>query len=304
LRRVLVTGGAGFIGSHLVDALVARGDAVAVLDNMHRGRINHIQGHIDNGRCKLITGDIREPADVESAMLGAEVVFHLAAQSNVLGAIHDTSYSFTANVAGTYNVLEAARRSGVGRVVFSSSREVYGDPASLPVRETAPLQPKNPYGASKVAGEAYCNAFIHSYGLDVAVMRLANVYGPRDTDRVIPRWLGLAERGEDLRVFGGRQVLDFVPISLVVRALLRAGDYGLPAPVNVGSGTGTPILALAERVLEASGTSVQVRIEPANECEVVGFVADVTRMRELGIEPPADPLEGLAALAAAVEVPV
>jgi UDP-glucose 4-epimerase len=289
MTRVLVTGGAGFIGSHLVDALAARGDEIVVLDNMHRGRRAFIERHLD-GPCKLIEGDIRDPETVEMATAGTDVIYHLAAQSNVLGAIADAHYSFSTNVLGTYNVLEGAHRAGIHRVVFSSSREVYGDPEWLPVPEHAPLLPKNPYGASKVAGEAYCRAFTYSLGLDVAVIRLANVYGERDSDRVIPRWLGLAESGQKLTVYGGKQVLDFVPVGLAVEALIYAADHGLAGPVNIGSGIGTPILDLAERIGVASGGRSGVDLLPANTCEVVRFVADVSRMRSLGITPPGDPL--------------
>jgi UDP-glucose 4-epimerase len=295
--RVLVTGGAGFIGSHLVDALVERGDDVVVLDNLRRGCREHLRPHLDSGACRLHLGDIREPGDVDRALEGVSLVFHLAAQSNVLGAMSDIDYSFTTNVVGTFTVLDAARRAGAQRVVFSSSREVYGDVDVVPVQESAALAPKNPYGASKVAGEAYCHAMRHSFGLDVAVLRLANVYGTRDSDRVIPRWLRLAETGADLPVYGGKQVLDFVPVRVAVAALLYVGDYGLDGVLNVGTGVGTEILELAERIREATGSGVAVRIEPANDCEVTRFVADVTRMRSLGIEPPADPLIDLKSMA-------
>jgi UDP-glucose 4-epimerase len=296
--RVLVTGGAGFIGSHLVDALVDRGDEVIVLDNLRRGSREHLQPHLADGACDLQVGDIRDRGAVDRALEGVALVFHLAAQSNVLGAMSDLDYSFTTNVAGTFNVLDASQRAGVRRLVFSSSREVYGDPEVTPVLESAPFAPKNPYGASKVAGEAYCQAMKHSFGLDVAVLRFANVYGTRDSDRVIPRWLRLAETGADLPVYGGKQVLDFVPVRVAVAALLHAGDCGLDGVLNVGTGVGTEILELAERIRAATGSGVSVRIEPANDCEVTRFVADVTRMRGLGIEPPDDPLVDLKAMAA------
>lgn len=296
-RPVLVTGGAGFIGSHLVDALVARGERVVVLDNMHRGQADFIAPHLASGDVTLMQGDIRSDDDVAAAMSGARVVYHLAAQSNVLGAMQDGSYSFTTNVIGTHNVLRAAVEGGVERVVFASSREVYGDAERVPVRETDAIAPKNPYGASKVAGEAYCRAMRYSQGLDVAILRFANVYGPRDTNRVIPRWLDRAFDGRPLSVYGGKQVLDFIHIDIAVRALLHAGDHGLDEPVNVGSGIGTNILDLAERIRAVTGTASEVELLDANDCEVVAFIADVERMRALGIEPPSDPLSMLGSLA-------
>jgi UDP-glucose 4-epimerase len=292
--RVLVTGGAGFIGSHLVDALVERGEEVVVLDNFKRGRIEHIERHLDAGALALITGDIRDEQTVASCMEGVELVYHLAAQSNVLGAVQDMDYSFTTNVAGTYHVLKAAANAGMRRLIFASSREVYGDPADIPVREDAQLAAKNPYGASKLAGEAYCRVWQAATGLDCMILRFANVYGSRDRDRVIPTWLRRAGAGDDLEVFGGSQLLDFIWVGHAVDALLAAATCRNDGAVNVGSGEGVPILDLGKRILEMKHGRSQLRILPARSVEVVRFVADVGRMRSvLGVEPPADPLAAL-----------
>jgi UDP-glucose 4-epimerase len=188
---VLVTGRAGFIGRHLVAALVAGGDEVTVLDNLCRGE----RAAVEESVSRFMLGDVRDPAVVADAARGAAVIYHLAAQSNVLGAVSDIDYSFTTNVVGTYNVLTMARDLGVERVVFTSSREVYGEVDHVPVNEDQVLNPKNAYGASKVAGEVYCRAFQTTYGLDVAVLRLSNVYGPGDRDRVIPIWMERARAG-------------------------------------------------------------------------------------------------------------
>ncbi|MFN8507780.1 MAG: SDR family NAD(P)-dependent oxidoreductase [Dehalococcoidia bacterium] len=291
--RVVVTGGAGFIGKHLVAALVARGDDVVVLDNLRRATREAV-----HPGAEFIEGDIRDPETVARAFAGAARVFHLAAQSNVMGALSDARYSFTTNVAGTFNVLEAATAAGVERVVFSSSREVYGEPGSVPVREDAPLLAKNPYGASKLAGEAYCRTWHHTGAIEVNILRFANVYGPGDTGRVIPLWLERAAAGLPLDVFGGEQVIDFVPVDMAVTALLAAAERDLDGPVNVGSGQGTTLLALADRVRALYPGCPSVDIRPARSAEVVRFVADVGRMRAvLGIEPPDDPLAGLAELA-------
>jgi UDP-glucose 4-epimerase len=290
--RCLVTGGAGFIGHHLVDRLAARGDEVIALDNGRRGLP-------PSKNARLITADIRDRDAVAAACAGVDVVYHLAAQSNVMGAAQDVGYSVETNVNGTINVLEAALQAGVRRVVFSSSREVYGDPSVLPVPEAAPIAPKNLYGASKAAGEAYVRAYIQR-GLDCRVLRLANVYGPGDRDRVIPLWLDRARKGEELQVFGGKQVLDLIWIDTVVDALIKASEVDtLSGPVNIGAGRGTRIMDLAARVCSAVGSASRIEVLPARGEEVVGFVADVTRLRtHLGIEPPADPLAGLAVMAA------
>ena len=153
--QILVTGGAGFIGSHLVARLVRNpSNSIIVLDNLHRGRIAALSEVWD--KIAFVEGDVRNRDLLANVMQGCDLVYHLAAQSNVIGAVQDLDYSFSSNVTGTFNVLQAARQAGVRRLVFTSSREVYGDPRQLPVPESDPLHPKNAYGASKVTGEMYC----------------------------------------------------------------------------------------------------------------------------------------------------
>src|SRR6266542_3265673 len=292
-ERVVVTGGAGFVGSHLVDRLLADSRAeIVVLDNLTRGRPANLAHHQANPRLQFHEGDIRDVAVVAETVRGADVVYHLAAQATVMGAVQDLDYSFSTNVIGTFTVLRESATAGVGRVVFASSREVYGEPIELPVDEGQPLLAINFYGASKVVGEAYCRAFRRASGLDTVILRLANAYGPRDYGRVIPLWIAQAGQGQDLHVYGGKQVLDFVWVDQVVDALLAAGaaDVALP-PINVGSGTGTKLMDLARRIRLLSGGRGQIQIVPARPVEVVQYVARIDRMRQLlGIEPPADPL--------------
>lgn len=300
MTKALITGGAGFIGSHLVTRLALLGYDIVVLDNLNRGTVEAIAPHLRSGAATFIEGDIRDRPTVMEAAVGCDLIFHLAAQSNVMGALDDPDYSFTTNAFGTYNVLTCAVELGVSRVVFTSSREVYGEPQYMPVDEDHPLGAKNPYGASKVAGEAYCRTFANCYDLDVAIVRLANVYGDGDSGRVIPLWLTEALNGHDLRVYGGSQVLDFVWIDTVVTALVHAAEHGLAAPTNIGSGVGTSILELGQRIIEIAASHGHLNREPARGAEVTCFVADVTRMRTLGIEPEADPLAHLGAMAAAL----
>lgn len=302
--RAVVTGGAGFIGSHLVEALLTRGCTVTVVDNLHRGRRAHLASCLDHPALRFLEGDIRDQAMLDEAFRDAEVVYHLAAQSNVMGAVSDPRYSFETNVIGTFNVLEAARDGGVRRVVFASSRETYGEAQCLPVAESHPLAPKNLYGASKAAAENYCRAFANVYGLDTAVLRFANVYGSRDRDRVIPIFIERATAGAPLELFGGDQVLDLVWIEQAVEALLRAADADLGGePVNVGSGTGTSIREIAARVTAACNSRSRIEIRPARSIEVSRFVADVSRMqRVLGLQPPSDPLGDLHRMLPAVAV--
>jgi UDP-glucose 4-epimerase len=215
-----------------------------------------------------------------------------------MGAVDDADYSFSTNVVGTYNILRAASQAGVSRLIFTSSREVYGEPIDLPVDEAQPLLAINLYGASKVTGEALCRAFRRSTGLHSVILRLANVYGPRDTGRVIPLWLERASKGDDLLVYGGKQLIDFVWIDQVVSALVRAAEIDTSCPpVNVGSGTGTQIVQLAKRIAWLSAGQSHVKLLPARSVEVTRFVADIDRMRKLlGIEPPIDPLQHLSTM--------
>ncbi len=290
---ILVTGGAGFIGSHLVDRLVSEGHSVRVLDNLFRGKKENIASHLKNKTIEFYQEDIRYYERIKDIFNGCDIVYHLAAQSNVMGAVQNIDYSFNTNVLGTFNVLKAARESGVQRVIFTSSREAYGEAQYLPVDEKHPLDSKNTYGASKVAGEKYCQVFQNMNAFETVIFRLANVYGERDFDRVIPIFLNNIARGEDIHVYGGKQVIDFVSIEIVVQALIQAMVNGpaTKAPTNVGSGKQTTLFDLAERIMELTGTNNKIVVEPPRSAEVVKFTADIRRFKSVfNVELPEDPL--------------
>jgi UDP-glucose 4-epimerase len=291
--KILVTGGAGFIGSHLVRALVRADDSeVTVLDDLSRGCEKNLVDCIHGA--SFIRGSICDPDVVRKAMRGADLVFHLAAQSNVMGAAVDLDESFASNVIGTFNVFSCAEKSGVRRVVFTSSREVYGETAAIPVSEEAPTQPKNAYGASKLAGEVYASVF-RSRGLDISVLRLSNVYGLGDRDRVIPLFLQAAATDRPLILYGGQQVIDFIWIDEVVRILISCANLTLTGDaINVGSGCGVTVRELANRILTLTQSRSTLEIMPARSIEVTRFVANVYRARALlNLTIPADPLFGL-----------
>lgn len=281
-----------------MERLVAtRKGTVLVLDNLFRAC------WIDNGPglpdVHVARIDIRDGVAVRDALVGCDLVFHLAAQSNVIGAVSDAQYAFDTNVVGTFNVLEAAKQGRVKRLIFTSSREIYGEPHRLPVRESSLPCPKNAYGVSKLAGELYCR-LAASQGLEVVILRLANVYGPRDRDRVIPLFLKAARKGSPLFIYGGHQVIDFVWVETVVDALMEAG-FGpwVKAPVNIGSGKGTTVLELAERIVALTGSESTIEILPARGVEVSRFVADTSRARRFWkLLTPSDPLVHLLHLAA------
>ena len=296
--RILVTGGAGFIGGHLVRALVREGKgSVTILDNLHRSSWDALNEVRDQVRC--VEGDIRNKSVVRKLSLGVSVIFHLAAQSSVMTAAANSEYTRSANADGTRVVLEAAAAEGVGRVVFTSSREVYGDPREIPVFETAPIAPKNIYGISKAEGEKHCREFAGRVCTNI--VRLANVYGPGDRDRVLPLFLEAALTNRPLTLYGGQQVIDFVWVQTVVDVLLCCGfGPAIDGAVNIGSGKGTTVAELAQRVIAATGSSSTVQIFPPREIEVSRFVADVGRAKKVfGLIPPEDPLHQLKAVAAA-----
>lgn len=297
--RVVITGGAGFIGSHLADALLDAGTGdVSILDNLSRGRTANLERHAGDPRLRFLDADVRDPDTVRRALDGAEVVYHLAAQATVMGAAADVDYTFTTNVVGTYNVLRAAAEHGVRRVVFASSREVYGEPVSLPVDEAHPLLSINLYGASKVAGEALCRAFTRESNLEATILRLANVYGARDFGRVIPHWVEEAKSGRDIVVYGGQQVIDFIWVGDVVRAMMTAATVGavLP-PINIASGTGTKILDLARRIASLAGARGEIQVVPRRSIEVSRFIGNTERMTQLlGLAPAPDSLSHLSGM--------
>ena len=291
--KILVTGGAGFIGSHLVDRLVKEGHEITVMDNLFRGNRQNLEPSIASGQVAFLNQDIRDFELVKQACRGCDLVYHLAAQSNVMGAVEDIRYSFSTNVVGTFNVLLAAKEQGVHRLVFSSSREAYGEAAYLPVDEKHLLNSKNSYGASKAAGEKYCQVFQNSGDLEVVILRLANVYGPRDFNRVIPIFLDNVQQGKELNVFGGEQLIDFIPLPFVIDVLRLAAKNraALSGPVNVGSGRGTTLFELATRIMKISGQKSNVNVLPSRRAEVVKYTADLKRFKKVfQMEPPADPL--------------
>ena len=270
MGRVVVTGGDGFIGRHLARRLALSGLRDVTLFDLPKG-------------------DVRDAKAVGAALRGASVVYHLAALSSCLPG--QTTTVFETNVLGTLNVLEAAAREGVTRVVFTSSYEVYGEPVDLPVDESHPLLALSSFGASKAAAEAYCRAYRRERGLDTVVLRLGEVFGPDDRAGLIPGWIARATDGQNLEVARDR-ISDFVWVGQVVEALVRAAQLEAAVPtINVGSGTGVRHVDVARRVVTAAGSASHVRALPAVDQRPLRFVADVRRMRELlRIEPPLDPL--------------
>ena len=285
MARVLITGGAGFIGNHLANRLILDGHSVIVYDNLSRG--NSLFATKQQDHIEFVLGDLRDYTRLYNTVAKSEVIYHLGAQANVVGAINDPDYCVTTNVMGTYNLLKASKEIGVKRIVFTSSREVYGEVKQFPVNENTPLKWKNPYGYSKAIGEQYCYLFNNFYKLPVVILRLANVFGPGDTGRVIPLFIEKACSGVPLVVYGGEQIIDFIWIDQVVEALISAMVCPVTGiPINIGSGEGISILDVANLVIGLVHSSSKIVIEPERNFETQKYIADISRMKKyLSLKP-------------------
>lgn len=261
--RTLVTGGAGFIGSHLVDRLVADGHEVWVVDDLSTGRRDNLAGAEATGGCRFLELDITQPGLISVvAEARPEVVFHLAAQMDVRKSVADPLHDTRVNVLGTVNVLTAAVEAGVRKVVFASSGgTVYGEPETLPVREDAPLRPTSPYGAAKVAGETYLAAFGRLHGLAGTSLRLGNVYGPRQDPHGEAGVVAIFGRAllddRQTRIFGdGTSTRDYVHVNDVVDAFVVCMDERTDGQVfNVGTGRPTSVRDLHRLIAKAAGAA-------------------------------------------------
>jgi UDP-glucose 4-epimerase len=303
----VVTGGAGFIGSTLVDALVARGDRVTVIDSLVTGKRDNLAGAVGQG-VVLEVVDVREARRVAAVLTAVrpEVVFHLAAQIDVRASVQDPADDATTNVLGTIAVLEAARQLGVRRVVNTSTGGgLYGDAEQLPTPEDCPIRPLAPYGQSKYAAEGYCELYARLHGLSTVSLRYGNVYGPRQDVHgeagVVAIFCGQIIKGRTPRVFGdGHQTRDWVDVADVVRANLTAADAAVIGPVNIGHGRETSVLDLLAALSQVADRAVpEPTFEPERPGEVRRSCLDVSRAsRELGWEAEVSLAQGLAAILA------
>ncbi|HEX5065739.1 MAG TPA: SDR family oxidoreductase [Myxococcota bacterium] len=299
-RSALVTGGAGFIGGHLVERLCADGWRVRVLDDFSSGKAENLAA-VD-GRIELVRGDIRDADLLAKAVHGMEVVFHEAAMASVPKSVAEPILTNSVNVGGTLAVLDAARLAGVRRVVYAASSSAYGDAPGLPKVETMPVDLLSPYALQKHAGESYCRLYTQLYGLETVSLRYFNVYGPRQDPKseyaaVIPKFITACLRGESPTIFGdGEQTRDFVMVYDAVQANLLAADApGAAGRVfNVAAGRRTSLNDLIAVIREQTGAKAQPRHAPPREGDVRDSVASLESTRELlGYEPRIALREGL-----------
>ena len=300
MTTYLVTGGAGFIGSHIVTALVERGDRVKVLDNLSTGSRQNLAPLAD--RIELLEGDLLDETVVEQAVTGAEVVYHQAALASVPRSVEKPLETHAACVTGTLHVLDAARRAGVRRVIYAGSSSAYGNQPKMPKCESDLPNPLSPYAAAKLAGEYYCRAFTESYGLETVVIRYFNVFGPRqdpnsEYSAVIPKFVTAMLAGQRPTVFGdGRQSRDFTFIDNVVAGNLAAehAPGAVGRVFNIACGQQFSLLELIVSINRVLGTNVEPQFAPPRAGDVRESLADIAAAREvLGYEPTVDFDEGL-----------
>jgi UDP-glucose 4-epimerase len=295
-----VTGGAGFIGSHLAERLCREGSAVRVIDNFTTGRRQNLAPI--EGEIELVEGDVRSYERVHHAVRGCELVFHQAALPSVPRSVQDPLTSHASNVTGTLNVLLACRDEGVRRVVFASSSSVYGADPVLPKEEGLPAVPISPYSVGKLAAEGYCRAFFQVYGLETVALRYFNVFGPRQDPlseyaAVIPRFITAMLEGGSPLVYGdGEQSRDFTFVDNAVDANLRAAEAAGVAgqAFNVAGGERISLNALLAELRDLMGRDVEPEYADARPGDVRHSLADIGRARQaLGYEPAIGLREGL-----------
>jgi UDP-glucose 4-epimerase len=300
VRKGLVTGGAGFIGSHLVETLLQQGWAVRVLDNLSTGKLANLTSMRD--RIEFLTGSVVDGNAVRMAAEGCEVLFHLAAVPSVAKSIEAPLEAHEISATGTMTVLEAARKAGVRRVIYAGSSSAYGNiPGAVRV-ETEPIAPLSPYAAAKLAGEFYCSCFTAVYQLETVRLRFFNIYGPRQDasspySGVIALFLATMKADRVPRIDGdGLQSRDFAFVANAVQALVKAADA--PAAVgnvyNIGNGASITVLDLVNHLNELLGKKIQPTFGPPRPGDVRHSQADITKARlELGYDPKVSFHEGL-----------
>ncbi|MCH2103846.1 MAG: SDR family oxidoreductase [Planctomycetes bacterium] len=294
MARFLVTGGAGFIGSHIVQALISRGDEVRVLDDLSSGREENLAG-LDPGdvgsgaALELLRGDVADPDACARACEGVAGVFHEAAVVSVPRSVEEPLRTWEVNSTGTLHLLEAARGAGVSRMVFAASSAAYGESETLPKIENMPVDPRSPYAASKVAGEGLLAAYGISYGMQTVSLRYFNVFGPRQLDDspytgVIAIFARCLLDGTAPTIYGdGRQTRDFTYVDNVVQANLAAMEREVPAGsvINVGGGERVSLLDLYRAMAEALGSDLEPVFTEERAGDVRHSLADIQRLKEL-----------------------
>lgn len=285
---IVVTGGLGFIGSHVVDRLIEDNYNVTVLDDLSSGQLDNLDTHLSNSSFRFVKGDIGDRAKVEEALTGADTVIHLAAIVSVIRSILEPELIHQVNVMGTLNLLDECIKRKISRFVFASSAAVYGRCSNLPLNEEYLTDPLSPYAAAKVAGEAYCQAYYATYGLDTVILRFMNVYGPRTSaglySGVMIKFADAIANKKPLTIYGdGEQTRDFTYVSDVVEAIILALNQSEASGeiFNVGTGVQKTVNQLADLFIDLCDSKPQIRYRRARKGEVKHSYADVSKAKRI-----------------------
>lgn len=284
-KKVFVTGGAGFIGSHLVDKLVAMGAEVIVVDNLQAGKRENLKQVLK--KIRFVKGDVRDKNLIKKYIKGVDMIFHIAANASVPYSVKNPRYDFETNAMGTFNILECSINAHVGKIVYASSAAVYGNPIYIPIDEKHPLNPVSPYGASKLSGERMGFAFKETYGLQFVTIRIFNTWGPRQPRYVLYDFIkNLTQNPKELKVLGdGTQIRDYCHVKDMVDAFIVVAEKG-EGVYNAAGGEPVSIKEVAELVVSRISPKAKIIYGgPRWKGDIDTLVADISRLRALGVNP-------------------
>ena len=296
--KVVITGGAGFIGSHLADELAA-GNAITIIDDLSTGRLENIAGLVDKEGVTFIRGSILNLDLLEQVFNGVEFVFHQAAITSVPRSIENPSLTNEVNITGTLNVLLAARKNNIKKVIFASSSSVYGDTPVLPKREDMAPNPQSPYALTKLVGERYCHVFYSIYQVPIICLRYFNVYGSRQNPNsqysaVIPKFVSMVSQNKSPIIYGdGKQTRDFTFIKDTIKANIAAAESNAIGTFNIGTGVNTSLNKLAGSIIKIMGKDLKPIFQEPRIGDVKDSLADISRAKDIGYKPQYDLEKGL-----------
>jgi UDP-glucose 4-epimerase len=299
MKKAVVTGGAGFIGSHLSEELLKRGYQLVILDNLSTSKRDNIVAILDNKNVELIQGSITDLPLLQKAFKNADYVFHLAAAASVPRSIENPQETHEMNVTGTLNVLIAARDNKVKKVVNASSCAIYGDAPGLPKKEDMPVNPLSPYAVTKLAAEEYCQIFQKVYNLPTVSLRYFNIFGPRQNpdseySAAIPKFIKLKLQGKTIEIYGdGKATRDYVYVSDAVNAFILAAESDASGIYNIGSGKSTAVNELVELISRLTGNNTPPVHGPPRPGDIVHSLADASKAKTFGYSPRYSLEEGL-----------
>jgi len=291
MKKVIVTGGAGFIGSHLTELLLSREYHVIIIDNFSTGKMANIEPLLKSMKVELIQGSITELPLLQNLFQGVDFVFHQAALSSVPRSVENPLSTNKVNITGTLNVLLAARDNNVKKVIYASSSSVYGDTPTLPKREDMVSNPQSPYALTKLVGEYYCRVFHQIYDLPTICLRYFNVYGPRqDSDSqyaaVIPIFIARLSQNKPPTIYGdGKQTRDFTFVKDVIQANIIGAESDACGVFNIGRGENSTLNDLAKTITDLMGKDLQSEYHPPRVGDVRDSLADISKARAIGYEP-------------------